>query len=63
MAETSDKIVENVQGPKSVTVDGRTVTQHSPREQIEADRYAKSNSATSKKLGFRRVVGRNPGAA
>lgn len=53
----------NAQGPKAIETDGLKVTQHSIRDQIEADRYdAKVNNRTSSKLPIR--VGRfKPGSA
>ena len=35
----SDQIAENANAPKSVTVDGQTVTQHSLPDQIAAEKY------------------------
>lgn len=50
-------------GPRSVTNDGVTVTQRSVREQIEADRYLKSQEAKRQaKLGIR-VQYHRPGPA
>ena len=43
---SSEQIQENAAQPQSVTVDGTTVTQHPLSEQIAADRYARSKTAT-----------------
>lgn len=49
MADLSAEIEANAQGPKSVTVDGNNVQQHSLKEQMEADEYlaGKTNNARS----------------
>ena len=53
MADLAPDIEQNAQGPKSATVDGESATAHSLREQIEADRYLKSEAAAkSKKRGL-----------
>ncbi len=40
-------------GPKSVSVDGQTVTEHSIADLIAADRYlSQQAAATAKPLGF-----------
>ena len=38
---------EYAQNPKTVTVDGVTVTRHSPTELIEAERYEAAQAATA----------------
>lgn len=45
MADQSDNIETNLQGPKQVTVDGQTVQQHGLKEQIEADEYLAHKAA------------------
>ena len=52
---TETAIADNAAGPKSASADGQSVTQHSIKEQIEADRYAKSQAAArTGTLGIRR---------
>jgi len=46
MADLSSDIETNAQGPKRITIDGQSVTQHGLKDQIEADRYGKANTAT-----------------
>lgn len=47
-------IAENATGPKSVSVDGTTVNQHSIPDQIAAQNHAAAQQATSKPgFGFR----------
>ena len=53
MADLTPNIESNAQGPKRVTSDGTTVEQHSIKDQIEADRYNKSEAA-AKTGGVRR---------
>lgn len=53
MADLSDDIETNAGGPKKVTVDGNSAEQHALKDQIEADRYLKSQDAmTSPKRGI-----------
>lgn len=62
--ELKDKIRENAAGPASAEVDGQRVTQHNLKDQIEADRYAKSSEAVAKSgrgLRFSKLV--PPGAS
>lgn len=40
----AEQIAVNAAGPKSVTVDGQTVVQHSLADQIAADKHAKANA-------------------
>lgn len=64
MADNSDNINTNAQNPKRVTVDGNSAEQFSIAEQIEADRYAKSNAAVkSKKRGLNTAKLSPPGTA
>ncbi len=61
MAKEIDEVIqENAEGPKSVASDGTSVSNHSLKDQIEADRYLKSNAAASKGLGVRRTKMRPP---
>jgi len=54
MSDLSDQIETNAQAPKSVTVDGSTATQHSLKDQIEADKYLGAKvGATKSKFGVR----------
>lgn len=46
-------IADNAGKPRSITVDGRNVTQHSIQDQIAADRYRRQVNAT----GARGVLG------
>lgn len=53
MSDVSDAIDANAQGPKSASGDAGSVTQHSLADQIEADRYLRSQAAAeSPKRGF-----------
>ena len=49
--ELADKIEENAQAPKRFKSDNTEVEQHPLKEQIEADRYRKSNSAARRSFG------------
>jgi len=61
--ELKDVIKSNAEGPASAEVDGQKVTQHSLKDQIEADKYlAAKEAAKSKKLGIRLVKIIPPGA-
>jgi hypothetical protein len=52
--ELDDTIRQNAQGPAKVAGDAGSVEQHSPTEQIEADRYlASKEAARDKKRGLR----------
>jgi hypothetical protein len=46
--DINDAIAENATGPKSVTVDGNNVNQHSIAEQIAARNDVASQSSASK---------------
>jgi len=46
--DLSDQISENAKSPKSGEVDGVRFEQHSLRDQIEADRYLASKSASNR---------------
>ena len=50
--EIEHAITQNAQGPQSAEADGVRMTQHSLRDQIEADKYLAS-----------KVAARNPAAA
>lgn len=59
MAEIDDTIRENAAGPKRAKGDSAEMEQHSLPDQIAADRYLASKSATKKKgLGavFKKLV-------
>ena len=58
MSDLKDKADE----PKRVTVDGRSVEQHSLSEQIELDRYLASKEALKKRAGVIRQKMVSPGA-
>jgi len=45
MTDIADQIAENALHPKSITVDGESVTEHSLLDQIAADKYAQNRSA------------------
>jgi len=47
-ATISDAIDSTAKGPASVSIDGTSIQQQDIAKQIEADRYAKGNSAMSK---------------
>lgn len=57
MAETNltNTIAENAAGPASASGDASSVSQHSLKDQIEADKYLANKSAlgTNKKLGIK----------
>lgn len=56
--EVTTAISTNAQGPQSVTQDGTTVQQHNLKDQIEADRYLKGQTAAGRKakgLRFMRI--------
>lgn len=64
MTTESERLRTVVAGPKAVTVDGNTVTQHSPREVIEADRYLRANDAAKRGgMPIRTIKLRPPGGA
>jgi len=61
--DEKDKIEERAEEPASVEIDGQKVTQHSLKDQIEADKYlAAKETAKSKRLGIRLVKIVPPGA-
>jgi len=61
--EVYDALVENAQGPKRAQGDTGSVEQHSLAEQIQADKYIASKTASrGKKLGVRMVRVIPPGA-
>jgi hypothetical protein len=52
--DINDAIAENATGPKSVTVDGNNVNQHSLADQIAARNAVAANTASSSaKFGLR----------
>ena len=53
-SKISDAIRKNAAGPKSAEVDGQKVEQHSPQDQIAADRYlASKKAAQSRNSGLK----------
>ncbi|MFA4987513.1 MAG: hypothetical protein WC712_13100 [Candidatus Brocadiia bacterium] len=61
--DEKDRIEERAAEPASVEIDGQKVTQHSLKDQIEADKYlAAKEAAKSRKLGVRLVKIIPPGA-
>jgi hypothetical protein len=57
MAEIdSNTIAENAAAPQSVSQDGTTVTQHSLRDQIEADKYRRKAAALSSGNPFNKLA-------
>jgi hypothetical protein len=65
MAESiSDTIRDNAVKPASVSIDGQTVTQHSLRDQIDADVYLRNKSQSVRRtLPIRMAKVNPPGAA
>jgi hypothetical protein len=53
--DLKDTILENAQGPASASGDSTSISQHSLKDQIEADKYLANKSAmgTNKKLGIK----------
>lgn len=47
MSDLNDEILENAQGPKKATGDSGSMENHSLLDQIAADKYLASRSATS----------------
>jgi hypothetical protein len=63
MAENLDNTIhDNATGPAEVSVDGQRVRQHGVKDQIEADRYLASKTASRRKLGIRLTKVIPPGA-
>ena len=63
MSELEQAIKDNAAGPKSATNDTGSVSQHSLKDQIEADRYVASKNATKRKgLPIKRTRTVSPGA-
>ena len=48
MSDLSDSLEQAGAQPKRVTVDGETVETHSPKDQIELDRYLEANKGIKK---------------
>jgi len=65
MAEDLDESIrDNAQGPAKASGDGTSMEQHSPSEQIAADRYLASKKAAARKgLGIKLTKLSPPGAA
>lgn len=63
MADLSDEIETNAQGPKTVTVDGSTVSQHSLKEQMEADEYLANKTNNARRTLPIRFAKLKPGSA
>lgn len=62
MADLTSQIETNAGKPKAANIDGQQVQQHSLDEQIEADRYLKSEAAgASKKRGINLARLKPPG--
>jgi len=64
MGNTTSNIEENAKQPKSVSADNVDVSQHSLRDQIEADKYLRNRSAANKKrlpIRFQKVQGKGIG--
>lgn len=62
-ATVSNAIDQNARGPRRVQVGSQSVEQHSIQDQIEADKYAKSQTASSRNhLGLRFIQIVPPGA-
>ena len=62
--ELDNSIRDNAQGPAKVTGDAGSIEQHSPSEQIAADRYLTAKEAAKSKrrgLRFNKLV--PPGAS
>ena len=54
--EVRDAIDSSAQGPKQVTADGMSISQHSLKDQIEADQYLQSRAtARASGLGIKRL--------
>lgn len=66
MTEASDNLNELLSQPKSISVDGQTVTQHSPQDLIAADKHVGANSVldavASGVWPFARVIINRPSA-
>lgn len=60
--DLADAIAENAAGPKAAQNDSGSVTEHSLREQIEADKYLANKKALAKGLGLR-LAKIQPGSA
>lgn len=63
MADLSSNIEDNATGPKSVTVDGNNVQQHSLKEQMEADEYLANKQNNSRSALPIRMAKLKPGSA
>ena len=55
MSEDTEKLEEKANQPKSVTVDGQTVNNHSLAAQIELDKYRQSRSGMDTPFDFLRM--------
>jgi len=63
MSDVADAVDTSAQGPRKVTMDGMTVEQHPLKDQIDADRYLTSKSATQGTgLGIKLNRLKSPGA-
>lgn len=65
MADLSEQIEDNAKQPwRAVAADGRSATQHTLKDQIEADQYlATREKLRNGKLGLRFATLKPPGAA
>jgi len=60
--DLKDNIEQNAQGPKQAAADGVSTSQHSLKDQIEADKYLKANDARMDfRKGFTRIKIVSPG--
>ena len=62
MADLSTTIEENATGPKKASNDGGSVEQHSIADQIAADKYCASKTASRGKLAGMRLMKINQGS-
>jgi len=46
MADISDELEAAAGKPKQITIDGNSVSQHSLKEMVEADRYLRQQTAS-----------------
>jgi len=58
---TQEQIAENAVNAKSVTVDGQTVVEHSPKDLIEAAKHLAANQGGNQPRGIRLIRAIPPG--
>ncbi|MEM9108600.1 MAG: hypothetical protein AAGC72_01095 [Planctomycetota bacterium] len=63
MSDLSTNITTNASGPKKASTGDVTVEQHSLKDQIEADKYLKGQTATNKSKLPIRLARIKPGGA